>query len=57
MKKSYYPNAAKYSSSKEIDPTGKCRWYVGKRSFRAPQDYTWPVPLSEQNINPNLREN
>ena len=51
-----YPNAAKYSSSKEIDPTGKCRWYVGKRSFRAPQDYIWPVPLSEQNINPNLRE-
>ena len=52
-----YPNATKYSSSKEIDPTGKCRWYVGKRNFRAPQDYTWPVPLSEQNINPNLRDN
>ena len=52
-----YPNSVKYAtSSKEIDPTGKCRWYVGKRAFRNPQDYTWPIPQGEQNINPNLRD-
>lgn len=52
-----YPNSSLYSTStKHIDPTGNCRWYVGRRDFRNPQDYTWPIPLSEQNINPNLRE-
>lgn len=52
-----YPTSTTYAkSSKKIDPTGKCRWYVGRRDFRNPQDYTWPIPLSEQNINPNLRE-
>lgn len=52
-----YPNSKTYaSSSKFIDPTGHFRWYVGRRDFRNPQDYRWPVPLSEQNINPNLRE-
>ncbi len=52
-----YPNSTLYATStKHIDPTGHCRWYVGRRDFRNPQDYTWPIPLSEQNINPNLRE-
>ena len=52
-----YPNSAGYAqTTKQIDPTGHCRWYVGRRDFRNPQDYTWPIPLSEQNINPNLRE-
>lgn len=52
-----YPSSESYSTStKEIDPTGACRWYVGRRDFRNPQDYKWPIPLSEQNINPNLRE-
>ena len=52
-----YPNSTLYeSSTKKIDPTGQCRWYVGRRDFRNPQDYTWPIPLSEQNINPNLRD-
>lgn len=36
------------------DPYG--RWYVGSRNFRSPQDYKWPIPQSEQDINPNLRE-
>jgi hypothetical protein len=31
------------------------RWYVITRSFRNPQDYQWPIPQSEQDINPNLR--
>lgn len=52
-----YPNSKTYaSSSKFIDPSGHFRWYVGRRDFRNPQDYKWPIPLSEQNINPNLRE-
>ncbi len=52
-----YPGSTTYASStKFTDPTGHFRWYVGRRDFRNPQDYKWPVPLSEQNINPNLRE-
>lgn len=52
-----YPNSTTYASTtKFVDPTGNCRWYVGRRDFRDPTDYTWPIPLSEQNINPNLKE-
>lgn len=51
-----YPGSTLYeSSTKHVDPSGNCRWYVGRRDFRNPQDYQWPIPLSEQNINPNLR--
>lgn len=32
------------------------RWFVIKRSFRNPLDYKWPIPQSEQDINPNLRD-
>jgi len=31
------------------------RWFVIKRNFRNPDDYRWPIPQSEQDINPNLR--
>lgn len=31
------------------------RWYVGTRNFRENQDYHWPIPQREQEINPNLR--
>jgi hypothetical protein len=31
------------------------RWFVISRNFRNPQDYQWPIPQSEQDINPNLR--
>ena len=41
--------------SRKIDPAGKKRWFVGERKFRDPQDYKWPVPQTEQNINPKLR--
>ena len=52
-----YPHSVRYATTtQKIDPTGKCRWYVGTRAFRNPQDYTWPIPQSEQNINPNLRD-
>lgn len=32
------------------------RWFVIKRNFRNPTDYHWPIPQSEQDINPNLRD-
>jgi hypothetical protein len=32
------------------------RWFVITRNFRNPDDYKWPVPQSEQDINPNLRD-
>lgn len=52
-----YPNSTAYpTKSQKVDPTGNCRWYVGDRAFRAPQDYRWPIPQGEQNINPNLRD-
>ncbi len=31
------------------------RWYVKSKAFRAGTDETWPIPLSEVSINPNLR--
>ncbi|GHE32803.1 RagB/SusD family nutrient uptake outer membrane protein [Sphingobacterium griseoflavum] len=31
------------------------RWFVTSKAFRVGQDELWPVPLSEVNINPNLR--
>ncbi|WP_114778611.1 RagB/SusD family nutrient uptake outer membrane protein [Botryobacter ruber] len=31
------------------------RWFVTKKAFRVGQDETWPVPLGEVNINPNLQ--
>ncbi len=30
------------------------RWFVTKKAFRVGQDETWPIPLSEVNINPGL---
>jgi len=32
------------------------RWYVISRNFRNTEDYRWPIPQSEQDINPNLRK-
>lgn len=31
------------------------RWFVTKKSFR-PEDYQWPIPQSEVNINPKLAD-
>jgi hypothetical protein len=36
-----------------IDPYS--RWYVTSKAFRSGTDETWPVPLSEVSINPNLK--
>lgn len=44
------------TTTKKIDPTGNMRWYVADRKFRKETDYKWPIPQSEQNINPKLRD-
>ena len=56
-----YIFGAPFPGSKRTSPTpdGQVdaynRWYVNKRAFRKDQDYKWPIPQSEQDINPNLR--
>lgn len=35
-----------------VDPFS--RWFVTSKNFRAAQDYVWPIPQSEININPKL---
>ena len=47
-----FPGRVKVDADGHQDPYG--RWYVNKWNFRE-QDYKWPIPQSEQNINPNLR--
>jgi hypothetical protein len=37
----------------QADPND--RWFVITRNFRKDQDYRWPIPQSEQDINPNLK--
>lgn len=50
-----FPGAVRQSPnlSGELDKYG--RWYVISRAFRKDMDYKWPIPQSEQDINPNLR--
>jgi len=45
---------AKYTG-KKVDPTGNKRWWVDNKAFRKGKDEVWPIPQSEQDINPNLR--
>lgn len=45
---------AKYTG-KKADPTGNKRWWVDNKAFRKGKDEVWPIPQSEQDINPNLR--
>ncbi|WFE85525.1 RagB/SusD family nutrient uptake outer membrane protein [Parabacteroides chongii] len=47
-----FPGRSKVDGDNNQDKYG--RWYVNKWNFRQ-QDYKWPIPQSEQNINPNLR--
>lgn len=47
-----FPGRVKVDGDNNADPFG--RWYVNKWNFRK-QDYKWPIPQSEQDINPNLR--
>jgi len=49
-----FPDATKTGS--KTDPTGNKRWWVDNKAFRTGQDEVWPIPQSEQDINPNLRD-
>lgn len=46
--------AIRQKNASTPDPLGRKRWFVTTRNFRAPQDYKWPIPLAEININPEL---
>ncbi|MDF2189058.1 RagB/SusD family nutrient uptake outer membrane protein [Paraflavitalea sp. CAU 1676] len=49
-----YPTAVNLrKKGTTIDPWK--RWYVTSKTFRAGTDEKWPIPQSEQNINPNLK--
>lgn len=50
-----FPGAVRQKPNPDgvVDKYG--RWYVTTRAFRKESDYRWPIPQSEQNINPNLR--
>lgn len=52
-----FPNSKRNSPTPSGEVDGYGRWYVNSRSFRKDKDYKWPIPQSEQDINPNLREN
>jgi hypothetical protein len=46
---------AKNMRKKGTNTDPNSRWFVITRNFRNPDDYKWPIPQSEQDINPNLR--
>lgn len=45
---------ARNAGAGKTDPLGVNRWYVGKRDF-ASGPSVWPIPQSEQDINPSLK--
>lgn len=49
-----FPNAVKPLRKKGTTTDPYKRWFVTTRNFRM-QDYTWPIPQAEININPNLK--
>ena len=49
-----FPGANNANKNGVVDKYG--RWYVDTFQFRNPQDYRWPIPQREQDINPNLRD-
>lgn len=51
-----FPGSERVSETPDgtLDKYG--RWYVNSRAFRKGQDEKWPIPQSEQDINPNLRD-
>lgn len=49
-----FPDAKKTGS--KTDPTGHKRWWVDNKAFRIGQDEVWPIPQTEQDINPNLSD-
>lgn len=49
-----FPNTIKPIRKKGTTTDLYSRWYVTSKSFRA-QDYEWPIPQEEVNINPKLK--
>ena len=50
-----FPGSQRVSVKPGGEPDKYGRWWVNSRAFRQEQDYKWPIPQSEQDINPNLR--
>ncbi|MCM0714397.1 MULTISPECIES: RagB/SusD family nutrient uptake outer membrane protein [Parabacteroides] len=50
----FYISNQELMKKKDGQPDPYNRWYVDKRNFKTGQE-RWPIPLSEKNINPNLR--
>ena len=50
-----FPGSKRTSIKPDGEPDKYGRWWVNSRAFRQDQDYKWPIPQSEQDINPNLR--
>ncbi|MDD4427200.1 MAG: RagB/SusD family nutrient uptake outer membrane protein [Paludibacter sp.] len=50
-----FPGAVRTRVKVPGNPDPHARWYVNTSTFRTPRDYKWPIPQSEQDINPNLR--
>ena len=50
-----FPGSKRVSVKPDGEPDKYGRWWVNSRAFRQEQDYKWPIPQSEQDINPNLR--
>ena len=49
-----YPGAKKLAKAPDGHTDPYSRWYVNTKNFRE-QDYQWPIPQAEVNINPNLQ--
>lgn len=50
-----FPNTIKPIRKKGTITDPYSRWFVTTKNFRAAQDYIWPVPQAEININPRLK--
>ncbi|MCH5599640.1 RagB/SusD family nutrient uptake outer membrane protein [Niabella ginsengisoli] len=53
-----YPGSqavATRNGAANADPLNRSRWYVTSKAFRVGTDEKWPIPQTEQDINPNLR--
>jgi hypothetical protein len=49
-----FPNTVKPIRKKGTTTDPFARWFVTSKAFRA-QDYQWPIPQSEVDINPKLK--
>jgi tetratricopeptide (TPR) repeat protein len=50
-----FPSARNLRRKNASTTDPQSRWFVTSKAFRAGVDETWPIPLSEVNINPNLK--